>query len=153
MRRKEQKINNPANSDVYTTFESILQHVENQDMRSPEFLDLITSFNQMNSTSEDSSIVILLKALFTKIGKWGAPTVNVLTGLGGNSSMLDFDKIIEKIDNTDPDDLQNMIYEALDSAGIKYTKGNKESHSSKEYISLEEVLSELLTTIHSLHKD
>ena len=69
MRRKEQKINNPANSDVYTTFESILQHVENQDMRSPEILDLITSFNQMNSTSEDSSIVILLKALFTKIGK------------------------------------------------------------------------------------
>lgn len=37
--------------------------------------------------------------------------------------MLNFDKLLEKINTIRPEEMQNMIYSALDQSGIEYEKG------------------------------
>ena len=37
--------------------------------------------------------------------------------------MLNFDKLMDKISRISPEEMQNMIYTALDKSGIEYEKG------------------------------
>lgn len=40
--------------------------------------------------------------------------------------MLNFDKLMDKISRISPEEMQNMIYTALDKSGIEYEKAKEE---------------------------